>query len=121
MHRRSVILFFSDLLEPSEDVALAFKQLRFHGHEVLIFQVLDRDEIDFPFSDSRIFEDLETGARRLVVPASARESYLKRFEQFMAGYRELFQSLEMPHCLVRTDQNPWNALATFLAQRKRLK
>ena len=39
VHRRSVILFFSDLLEPSEDVALGFKQLRFQGHEVIIFQV----------------------------------------------------------------------------------
>src|SRR5205085_2022619 len=38
VHRRAVILFFSDLLEPSEEVALGFKQLRFHGHEVMIFQ-----------------------------------------------------------------------------------
>ena len=48
VHRRSVILFFSDLLEPSEEVAMGFKQLRFHGHEVIIFQVLDRDETEFP-------------------------------------------------------------------------
>src|SRR5947207_1851737 len=79
VHRRSVILFFSDLLEPSEEVALGFKQLRFHGHEVIIFQVLDRDETDFPFSDPKIFEDLETGARRIVSPAAARERYLERF------------------------------------------
>src|SRR2546427_10649600 len=45
VHRRSVILFFSDLLEPSKEVALGFKQLRFHGHEVIIFQTLDADEI----------------------------------------------------------------------------
>ena len=48
VHRRSVILFFSDLLEPSEEAAFGFKQLRFHGHEVIVFQVLDRDETDFP-------------------------------------------------------------------------
>ena len=69
VHRRSVILFFSDLLEPSEEVALGFKQLRFHGHEVIIFQVLDRDETEFPFTESRLFEDLETGVRRMVTPA----------------------------------------------------
>jgi hypothetical protein len=65
VHRRSIILFFSDLLEPSEDVALGFKQLRFCGHECLIFQVLDPDEIEFPFRDDKVFEDLETGARQL--------------------------------------------------------
>ena len=121
VHRRSVILFFSDLLEPSEEAALGFKQLRFHGHEVLVFQVLDADEIAFPFTEPKLFEDLETGVRRRVTPAAAREKYLARFEAFMAGYRELFRSLEMSHCLVRTDENPWRALAHFLSERKRLK
>jgi uncharacterized protein (DUF58 family) len=121
VHRRSVILFFSDLLEPSEDVALGFKQLRFHGHEVIIFQILDRDELEFPFQDPKVFEDLETGARRAVNPQVAREKYLSRFNAFMAAYQELFRSLEMAHCLVRTDQNPWHALAMFLAERKRFK
>jgi len=121
VHRRSVILFFSDLLEPSQEVALGFKQLRFHGHEVIIFQTLDRDELEFPFDDPNIFEDLETGMRRMVAPALARENYLARFNSFMAGHRDLFRSLEMPHCVVRTDQSPWHALAMFLNERKRLK
>jgi len=121
VHRRSVILFFSDLLEPSEEVALSFKQLRFHGHECIVFQILDRDEIEFPFSDPRVFEDLETGQRRVVTPAAARAQYLTRFNAFMAAHRDLFQSLEMAHCLVRNDENPWHALALFLAERKRLK
>jgi hypothetical protein len=38
----------------------------------------------------------------------------------MAAYHDLFQSLEMPHSVVRTDQNPWQALARFLAERRRL-
>src|SRR5436190_9537400 len=80
VHRRSVILFFSDLLEPSEDVALGFKQLRFHGHEVMIFQVLDRDETDLPLSDPKIFEDLETGTRRAVSQPAAIARYLERFK-----------------------------------------
>lgn len=121
VHRRSVILFFSDLLEPSEEVATGFKQLRFHGHEVIVFQTLDADELEFPFNEPKVFEDLETGSRRVVAPNAAREKYLTRFNAFMGAYRDLFQSLEMAHCVVRTDQNPWGALALFLAERKRLK
>src|SRR5215212_3184480 len=56
VHRRSVILFLSDLLEPSEDIEIGFKQLRFHGHEVIVLQVLDPDELEFPFAEPRIFE-----------------------------------------------------------------
>jgi uncharacterized protein (DUF58 family) len=121
VHRRSVILFFSDLLEPSAEVAQGFKQLRFQGHECLIFQILDRDEVEFPFADPKIFEDLETGIRRVVTPATARQSYLSRFNQFMAEHRELFRSLEMPYCVTRTDEDPWRALAMFMAERQRLK
>jgi uncharacterized protein (DUF58 family) len=120
LHRRSVVLFFSDLLEPSEDVALGFKQLKFYGHEVIIFQVLDADEIEFPFPEAKVFEDLETGQRRVVAPATVRETYLARFNQFMAEHRTFFRSLEMPHCVVRTDENPWRTLALFLAERRKL-
>lgn len=121
VHRRSVILFFSDLLEPSEEVALGFKQLRFHGHEVIVFQILDRDETEFPFTEGKIFEDLETGVRRIVNPSAVRDKYLARLTAFMAAYRDLFRSLEMPHCVMHTDDNPWRALALFLSERKRLK
>jgi len=102
-------------------VAQEFKHLRFQGHEVIIFQVLDRDETEFPFAESKLFEDLETGVRRMVTPAAAREGYLARFNAFMEAHRELSRSLEMTHCVVRTDENPWRALGLFLAERKRLK
>jgi uncharacterized protein (DUF58 family) len=121
VHRRSVILFFSDLLESSDDVALGLKQLRFHGHEVILFQVLDRDEIEFPFTESRVFEDLESGRRRVVAPELARQKYLERFEAFMASHRQLLRNLEMSHCVVRTDEEPRRALNLFLAERKKLK
>ncbi|MDB6065873.1 MAG: hypothetical protein JWR26_2081 [Pedosphaera sp.] len=120
VHKRSVILFFSDLLEPSEEVAQGIKQLRFQGHECMVFQVLDQDEVEFPFTEARVFEDMESGVRRAVTPAAAREKYLERFNQFMEGHNQLFRSLEIPHCVVRTDQDPWRALTMFLAERKRL-
>jgi uncharacterized protein (DUF58 family) len=121
VHRRSVILFFSDLLEPSEEIEKGFKQLRFHGHECLVFQVLDHDEVEFPFAEPKLFEDLETGVRRVVTPSAVREKYLQRFNQFMTAHRDLFTSLAIPQCVARTDQDPWHALAMFLAQRRKLK
>jgi uncharacterized protein (DUF58 family) len=120
VHRRSVILFFSDLLEPSAEISDGFKQLRFHGHECMVFQILDRDELEFPFTEPQVFEDLETGHRRVVTPAAAREKYLARYNEFMAGHCELFRQLEIPHCVTRTDEDPWRALALFMAERQRL-
>lgn len=76
--------------------------------------------MEFPFGEAKVFEDLETGARRVVNPPAMRDKYLARFQAFMEGCRQLFRSLEMPHCVARTDANPWQALAMFLAERKKI-
>ena len=64
--------------------------------------------------------DLETGVRRSVLPPSARERYLERFQAFMERHREQFRKLEMPYGLLQTYQPPWDALAMFLTEGKRL-
>ena len=115
-----MIILFSDLLEAPEATERLFKQLRFLGHECVVFHVLDRDEIEFPFTRTQLFRDLETGARRHVRPETARERYLKRFNAFMEGEKELFQSLEMDLFQLRTDGNPVTALRRFFGKRKQL-
>ena len=57
----------------------------------------------------------------MVNSALARQGYLARFNSFMNSHYQLFRSLEMSYCAVRTDENPWHALARFLSQRKRFK
>lgn len=116
-HRRSLVFLFSDLLEPSSGVEAGFKRLRFEGHECLVVQILDPDEIDFPFVEGTVFEDLETGTRRQLEGGEIRSLYMERFEAFMEGHRELFRQLEIPHVVVRTDEDPGQALGRFLAER----
>ncbi len=120
IHRRSIVLLFSDLLEPADSLTAALQELRFLGHEVLIFHVLDHDEIEFPFTNASVFEDLESGHRRTVKPQEVRERYLQRFQRFMEQHREQFRSLEMPYCRVETHKAPFEALVMFLAQRRRM-
>jgi len=117
-HRRSLVLLFSDLLDPAEELEQHWKRLRFEGHECLVFQVLDPDEIDFPFAEGSVLEDLESRDRRQV-QGEARRRYLERFEAFMARHRELFRELEVPHVVVRTDEDPAQVLGRYLAERHR--
>lgn len=120
VHRRSMVILFTDLLEPAEELTEALRELRFDGNDVLVLQVLDRDEVEFPFTSDAVFEDLESGARRQVAPAAARATYLERFQAFMARHEEQLRGLELQHAIVRTDQPPWQAITTFLAARQRL-
>ncbi len=119
--RRSLVAIFSDLLDPAEGVAERVKELRFLGHDCFVFQILDRDEVEFPFGDAAVFEDAETGVLRHVTPERARRKYLDRFEAFMAPQRQLFRDLAIPHVVVRTDAEPYAAMAEFLAARGRLR
>ena len=112
--RRGIILLFTDLLEPSAALETALKRFRFQGHDCRVFQVLDADEIDFPFTDADVFEDIETGQRRQVRPDRARAKYLERFRAFMQAHYDLFTRLETPHAVFRTDADPAPALARFL-------
>jgi uncharacterized protein (DUF58 family) len=118
-HRRSVVAIFTDLLDPATEVAARVKELRFHGHDCFVFQILDRDEIEFPFEEAGVFQDLETGVLRQVVPDRARARYLERFEAFLEPYRRLFRDLAIPHEIIRTDADPYHAMARFLAARRR--
>ena len=116
--RRSVILLLTDLLDPSESVQEQLRYLRFVGHEILVFQILDHDELEFPFEDNHVFEDLESGVRRRIRPSQVRETYMKRFHDYLAAYRNLMEGLEISYTLMPTDTDPSRALAFFLSQRK---
>jgi hypothetical protein len=85
-----------------------------------VFQVLDHDETEFPFNEASVFEGLENPARRRIDPTRIREAYLKRFRSFMKEYDELLQSLEIPHSVVLTHEDPCTALSAFLLKRERL-
>lgn len=114
-HRRSLIFLLTDLLEPAEELARAFERLRFEGHECVVLQILDRDEVEFPFSGSLVFEDLESGERRQAAADEVRIRYRRRFDAFMESYGGLFRRLEMTHGVLRTDQDPGKALARTIS------
>lgn len=73
--RRGVIVLISDLYDEPEAIFDALAPLRFRGHDVVVFHVLDPHELEFPFADPSAFEDLETGETLPVVPESFREKY----------------------------------------------
>lgn len=119
LQRRSLLILFSDFLEPLESIQAPLQRLRYSGHECLLLQILDPDELDFPFSEPRTFLDPDTGISRLIDPLTARASYLEAFRAFTQQQTDFFRSLEISHCVLRTDQSPWEALSLFLAQRNR--
>ncbi|NLY03192.1 MAG: DUF58 domain-containing protein [Rhodopirellula sp.] len=122
IHRRSLVIIISDCFGDVDQLLKALARFRHARHDMIVFQIWDPDELDFPFRQWTQFESLETPAhRRLVDPAHLRQAYLenlKRFrDQLTAGcHRHRIDLVPMT-----TDRPYAEALASYLAIRRRLK
>jgi uncharacterized protein (DUF58 family) len=67
LRRRGVVVVISDFYEPADDAIDALARLKYAGHDVIAFHLLDPTEIDFPFQQASSFEDLESGERMPII------------------------------------------------------
>ncbi len=118
--RRGLIVLVSDLYDDPDEVMRALHHFRHRRHEVIVFQVLDKAELEFPFRDLISFHDLETDQRLQVDPAYVRETYLEQMRQFVESYRRGCAESQID--FVTTDTSvPYDfMLSKYLAKRGKL-
>jgi uncharacterized protein (DUF58 family) len=117
--KRGLVVVISDFLGDVEPLTSALQHLKFAGHDVLAFQVLDPDEIEFPFSKLTEFTDLESGEKIKTSGRSARDEYLKEFNAHQAALKDALASLKIDHALFDTRMPLDFALAEYLYRRGR--
>lgn len=117
---RGLIVLISDLLSDVRPLLGALQHLKFCGHDVIVFQVLDRDELEFPFGDLAEFTDLETGQRVKTSSRSARQQYLRELEAHQSAIRDGCAELRIDLAVLDTRMPLDIALAEYLYRRGRL-
>jgi uncharacterized protein (DUF58 family) len=120
LRRRGMLVLISDLYEEPAKVIEALKPVRARGHELIVFQILDPHETDFPFEDASQFEDLESGTRMPINPKSMREQYLKAMNGHLAELARLFRQNQIDYAVHKTSEPLDFALFNFLSARERL-
>ncbi len=115
--RRGMIVLVSDLLADPEGTVKGLKLLRQRGHDVLVFHVMDDDEIDFPFSGPTRFEGLESDEFLNCNPRSLREGYIEALQTFLDSIRRDCARNTIDYALIRTSEPLDAALATFISSR----
>jgi uncharacterized protein (DUF58 family) len=120
LRRKGLVVLISDLYEPPSQVINAIKPLRARGHELIVFQILDPHELDFPFEDPSLFEDLESGTRLPILPGAQRERYRAAMKQHMDDLAKLFRDHRVDYAVYNTGQPLDYALFNFLSARERL-
>lgn len=126
IHKRSLVIVFSDFFdtdENSEELFKALQHLIHNRHEVIVFHVTDKaTEFAFDF-DSRPTEfiDLESGARLKVNPEEVKDAYVAKAKDFYAGLK--LQCLQFRIDFVEADvaEGFQQVLQSYLIKRSKMK
>jgi uncharacterized protein (DUF58 family) len=119
MTSRGLVVVLSDLLDDPAHVIAGLRLLRARGSDVLVFHVLDRDELTFPFDRPMRFRDLEDGAEILATPRDVREGYLRAIGDLIALYRRELPAAGVDYQQVTTSEPFDRSLLAYLAARGR--
>ncbi|MBI5818781.1 MAG: DUF58 domain-containing protein [Verrucomicrobia bacterium] len=120
--KRGLIIIFSDLFDDPEQLANALQHFRHKKHEVIVFHILDDDELTFPFQQLTQFEDMEiAGTRLMIEPRQLRDEYLAQVNAFIERVRRICWQFRIDYVPMRTHE-PFDAtLAAYLARRMELR
>lgn len=118
--RRGLVVLVSDCFGDITSLMKSLAQLRHRGHEVLVFQIWDRDELDFPFKQWTRFINLEDEAdMHMIDPATLRRAYLKNLENYRNELKAACQRNRIDLIPFVTDQAYTEALSWYLSARAR--
>jgi hypothetical protein len=118
--RRGLLVLISDLYEEPDAILEAIAPLRFRGHDMIVFHLLDRAELDFEYADPSAFEDLESGEQIPVVPEALAAQYRELVQAHVTALTERFSANRIDYTLVNTSSPLDHALFSYLSTRERL-
>lgn len=114
LHKRSLIVLVSDLLDSDDEWRRETAHLVAHGHRLAVLRVLDPAERDLSDMDDAQWTDLETGRRMFIDPEVARAGYQERFNEHEQALRRHCDGLGIQWMAVTTDRPIELVLEDFL-------
>jgi uncharacterized protein (DUF58 family) len=118
LHRRGIAIVISDFYEQPEKIVRAIEPLRFHGNDVVLFHILDPQEIRPVLKSPAILVDLETDQKIEVVPEYTKTTYRTKMDSHIEQLRSRAWAAGMDYQLLITDQPLDEALREYLSLRQ---
>ncbi len=120
VRQRGLVIILSDCFDQPQALLKALQHLRHRRHEVILFNVVAPDEVEFPFRKWTQFRNLELAGHKLLVdPQRLRKEYLANFERFCQDLKQACNRTQVDYHLMRTDQPVERALGIYLSRRHR--
>lgn len=102
--QRGMVVIISDFFVPRDQLFRGLRLLRQRGHDVLLFHVLDDQELDFNFAGTTRFEGLEEAGDLTCDPRALREGYLAAMEEFLSELRRRCARNVIDYQAIRTSE-----------------
>jgi len=125
MHKRSLIIIFSDMMDDAdnaEELFAALQHLKYNKHEVILFHIADgRQEVNFEFENRPYeFVDMESGERVRLQPGQIRDEYVNRMQEFRLMVEQRCHQYHIDRVEVDLSRPVEEVLHAFLVKRNKL-
>ncbi len=125
IHKRSLIILFSDMLDnhaEEERLFSALQHLKHNKHEVIVFHVMDKkQEMDFAYSNRPYqFVDLETGEKVKLFPNEVKDQYLKDINEYRKKLKLRCQQYKIEYVEADINEGFDQVLLPYLIKRKKM-
>jgi uncharacterized protein (DUF58 family) len=117
LHHRSLIVLISDLFDDPKNIIKGIQHLRYRRHDLIVLQILDHEELEFPFENTTLFKGLEEMGELVVEPRALREAYLEEMQKHTQAIRDECHKLHVDYVQVDTSLPLDVTLPNFLATR----
>ena len=117
LHRRGIVVLISDFYEEPEAIVRIIEPIRFHGNDVVLFHILDPQEIKPELKGPAILIDLETEREMEVIPEYTKTIYPAKMQAHIEQLRSRTRAAGMDYHLLVTDQPLDAALREYLSLR----
>ena len=114
---RSLVILVSDFFDDLAGLRRGLKALRFRKHEVVCCQLLDPQEITFPFEDVTMFQGMESAGELLTEPRALRQGYLNVLAEFTDDLKKLCRGVDIDFARFDTGESLGVPLSALLARR----
>ena len=118
--KRGLIILITDLLDDPEKIMLGLQHFRHEKHEVVLFHLLDQQEVDFSYNRKTRFVDMETGEEIITQPWEIRKFYQDKIEELKKYFSAKCHNAYIDYVPVTTSTPYDTALFAYLIKRQRM-
>jgi len=118
--KRGLVIIISDLFDEPDNIINGLKHFRHSKQEVILFHILDRNELEFDFNSRTKFVDMESGEELTTDPWHVKNDYKNLIENLQDYYKTQCRLNLIDYVPLFTDDNLDKGLNEYFNKRQKL-